>query len=158
MARVATASQIDVMLERYRNGATPQEQLRYLFAMAGVDDRELFDRYLDLLADGQVRSQNLAFAARGAIANFRHGPAAWEWCTQRGDWLTETLPFNSTHRMIEGVIYFHDRSLADRVTGFMDAHPIPQAIQPVAQHLERMMVSVRFAERESATVAAYVSG
>ncbi len=145
----ADAAQFDAIVGRFHSGTTPQEQIRFLYAAASVADPELFEQYLALLASGDVRSQNLAFAYRAALRNRRH--AAHAWAVIRDDWdaIIDRLPFNSTHRLVEGVNVQTDPDTADEIEAFLGDHPVPQATTLIAQHLERMRVSVAFHRRES---------
>ena len=148
VAAQADPTEFDQMLARFRTGITPQDQMRHLYAAARVEDPTLFDRYLDLLASDEVRSQNLAFAARAALNNRRHGATAWRFVAERWDHLLDRLPFNSVHRMVEGVASLTDRETATAVQSFFDEHPVAHAEKAIAQHLERMWVSVDLADRE----------
>ncbi len=136
------------ILDRFRNGPTPQDQMRHLYAAARVHDSSLFDRYLDLVDSDEVRSQNLAFAVRAALRNRLHSARAWSYVDANWDRLIDRLPFNSVHRMIEGIETLTDRPTADAVEAFLEAHPVPHAAKAIAQHRERMWVSVALAERE----------
>jgi hypothetical protein len=51
--------------------------------------------------------------------------------------------------MLEGVRTISDPTLAADVDAFVAEHPVPQGAKTVAQHLERMHVSVALAEREA---------
>lgn len=148
VAADASPAEFDQMLSRFRTGVTPQDQMRHLYAAARVEDPTLFDRYLDLLTTDEVRTQNLAFAARAALNNRRHGATAWHFVAEHWDHPIERLPFNSVHRMIEGVTSLTDRDTAGAVSSFLDQHPIANAEKAIAQHLERMWVSVGLADRE----------
>ena len=44
-----------------------------------------------------------------------------------------------------GIRSIRDRALADEITAFLDAHPIPQGAKQVRQHIERMGVTVALA-------------
>ncbi len=149
VAAHADAAQFDAMVERFRHGHTPQEQFRYLYAAAGVRDADLFGRYLDLLATDEVRSQNLAFAYRAALRNLQHGVTAWHAVSDRWDQIRERLPFNSTHRMIEGITTISDPQVADDIAHFLAGQDVPEARQLIAQHIERMQVQVALRTREA---------
>ncbi|MFP5322357.1 MAG: M1 family metallopeptidase [Acidimicrobiia bacterium] len=153
VAVTADAGRFDAILDRFRHGSTPQEQVRHLYAAATVADPALFERYLDLLATDAVRSQNLAFAYRAALRNRSHGPRAWAVVRDRWDAIRDRLPFNATQRLVEGVNEFCERALADDVAAFLEAHPVPEAKVLIAQHVERMWVQVALCERERGRVA-----
>jgi puromycin-sensitive aminopeptidase len=158
VAVTADADRFDVILDRYRHGDTPQEQVRHLYAAATVADGELFDRYLALLETDEVRSQNLAFAYRAALRNRHHGPRAWGVVRDRWDAIRERLPFNATHRLLEAVSEFTDPELAREVEAFLAGHPVPEATTLIAQHVERMWVQVAVHEREAGRVAGALPG
>ena len=143
----ADDTRFEAIIDRFRHGNTPQEQIRFLYAAAAVRDPGLFDRYLALLATDEVRSQNLAFAYRSALRNRLHGPVAWRQVERRWAQIVGRLPSNSTHRLVEGITVVNDPAVADEIVAFLDAHPIPQATKLVAQHIERMQVSVALRAR-----------
>jgi puromycin-sensitive aminopeptidase len=150
----ADAGRYDAILDRFRHGRTPQEQVRHLYAAAAVRDPSLFDRYLDLLRSDEVRTQNLAFACRAAIRNRLHGPTAWLAVAADWDRLMDRLPSNSVNRLVEGIVVVHDPGLADDVEAFLADHPVPQAAKHIDQSVERMRVSVALRQREADGIVA----
>ena len=148
MATIADHDLFEQILDRFRHGTTPQEQMRHLYAAARVEDPDVFGRYLDLVRSSEIRSQNLAFACRAALRNPRHGPETWAFVEDNWDQLLDRLPFNSVHRMIEGIEAIDDGDSAQRIESFLDEHPVPNAQIKVAQHIERMWISVRLRRRE----------
>ncbi|HEU5085325.1 MAG TPA: M1 family aminopeptidase [Acidimicrobiales bacterium] len=148
-AVTADAGRFDAILERFRHGHTPQEQVRYLYAAATVADADLFQRYLDLLDADEVRSQNLAFAYRAALRNPHHDADAWSAVRTRWDRIRQRLPFNATHRLVEGVTGITDADLARDIEGFLADHVVPEARTLIAQHVERMRVQVALHQREA---------
>jgi puromycin-sensitive aminopeptidase len=158
VAAAATSEQLDAILDRFHHGDTPQEQVRHLYAAATVSDPALFQRYLDLLATDAVRSQNLSFAYRAALRNREHGPVAWASIRERWDAIRDRLPFNATHRMLEGITDLTDRRLAEEIQAFLAERPVPEATTLIAQHVERMWVQVALHEREAGHVAGALPG
>ncbi|MDZ7675082.1 MAG: M1 family metallopeptidase [Acidimicrobiales bacterium] len=154
VAAHADQVRFEQILDRFRHGATPQEQFRHLYAAARVRDGELFGQYLDLLDGDEIRSQNLAFAARAALHNHHHGARAWRHVRDHWDELVERLPFNVLHRMVEGVVTQDDPDVAADVESFFASHRIPNAEKSIAQHLERMRISVELRRREAQRLVA----
>ena len=64
-------------LEHYRRPATPQEEMRYLYALAGFADPQLAARTFEL-ALTEVRSQDSPFVIQLLLNNRDNGPAVWE--------------------------------------------------------------------------------
>ena len=54
---------------RFKTAQTPQEETRYLFALANFRLPELIDRTLDLTINGEVRTQNSPYLMRGILLN-----------------------------------------------------------------------------------------
>ena len=152
-AITADAARFDAMLDRFRHGDTPQQQVRYLYAAATVADPDLFGRYLDLLGTDGVRTQNLAFAYRAALRNIHHDHLAWAAVRSRWDAIRSRLPFNANHRLVEGITEITDAELAADVESWLAEHPIPEAASLIAQHVERMRVQVAVHGREAGRIA-----
>ncbi len=148
-AAVAGAAEIDRILERFRNSTTPQEEQRFLFALAEVRDPEQMARVLDLAMTSEVRTQNAPFLIGTCIANRDNGALAWRTVHERWDEMNERFPSNSIVRMLSGIRSVTQPSLAADIEAFTAEHPVPQAMQSLQQHLERMQVSVHLRQREA---------
>ncbi|MGO8873419.1 MAG: M1 family metallopeptidase [Acidimicrobiales bacterium] len=144
-------------LARYRAPATPQEENRYLYALASFTDPGLASRTFDL-AMSEVRTQNAPFLLQSLLANRLTGPAAWQRVTEEWEELVVRFPSNILPRMLDGVrVLCSPPELADRVTEFVQTHPLAAGGRTVEQILERLAVNVTFGRREAATLAATLS-
>ena len=123
----ADTATFDDFLARSKAATTPQDTLRYLGALADVDDPALFSRFLDLLLGPDVRTQDAGLLLNRALTNRVNAATAWAFATSHWDELIERLPTNAVSRMITGVRTFHDAALAAQVEAFLEAHPVPQA-------------------------------
>jgi puromycin-sensitive aminopeptidase len=142
VAAVAGPGEVDEILEGFRTAATPQEEQRYLFSLAEVRDAALFARVLELATSTEVRTQNAPYLLGACLANRDNGAAAWAAIAERWDELNERFPSNSIARMLNGVRSVGDPTRAAAIEAFLAEHPVEQAKQTVAQHLERMRVTV----------------
>jgi puromycin-sensitive aminopeptidase len=140
------------LVRRWRDAATPQEQLRHLQALADTDDAERFALTLRLAVE-EVRAQDAPYLLRRALAHHRHGGDALEVVTGRWDEVVARFPDSSLPRMLEGLRSLTDAVHAERARTFLAAHPVPTGARSVDQHLERMAVSVRAAARVRAELA-----
>ncbi len=140
---------LDAIIAGFRNGATPQEEQRYLYALSEVRDPALMGQVLELAMTPEVRTQNAPFLISACIANRDNSALAWGVVEDRWDEMNERFPSNSIVRMLSGIRAVNDPELAARIEAFLVAHPVPQAKQTLAQHLERMHVSVALREREA---------
>ena len=73
VASTGTVEDYEHFVERFRHGATPQEQLRHLYALAEFGDEALMQRTCDFAFSGEVKSQNAPFLLGRCIANRDHG-------------------------------------------------------------------------------------
>ncbi|HEX3947321.1 MAG TPA: ERAP1-like C-terminal domain-containing protein, partial [Acidimicrobiales bacterium] len=137
----------EALLARYRAPSTPQEELRYLSALATFPDVDRCLATFDL-ALGEVRTQNAPYLVTSLLANRVGGPAVWE--RVKAEWasLLERFPVNSHSRMLDGArTLCGNPALAEDVTAFLSAHPLRSGQRSVVQMLERLAVNVAFAER-----------
>jgi len=144
-------------LARHRSPSTPQEEQRFLYALAGFDDEALMDRTLRLSLD-EVRNQSGPFVVLLALGNRARGPQAWRFVRQNWEKMVERFPSNLVPRLLGGVRTFVDPTLAADVEAFLSEHPVPQGTLTVAQHLDRMRVNVALAQREAEPLAAALLG
>ena len=148
-AATAGAQEVDTIIEHFQHGGTPQEELRFLYALAEVRDPEQMARVLELAMTPAVRTQNAPFLIGSCIANRDNGAMAWKLVHERWDEMNERFPSNSIVRMLSGIRAVNDPALAADIEAFTAEHPVPQAKQTLQQHLERMRVSVSLREREA---------
>ncbi len=142
------------MLARYRDALTPQDQLRYLYALSEFDTEALILRTCQLAMSSEVKTQNAPFLLRQCIANRRHGSAAWRFVRQHWDEANERFPSNTIVRMIDSVKLLNDPAVAADVQGFFAEHPIEQAAKTLDQVLERQRVNTALRAREQERFAA----
>ena len=153
VAAGATPEEHSWLMQRWKDADTPQDELRYLNSLVDTDDPTLFDQTLDL-AVTDVRTQNAPYLLRRAIAHRSLGGQAWRMVEDRWDQLVERFPSNSLPRMLEGVRWLTDPETAARAEAFIAEHPTPSGERQVAQHLERMWVTVAAARRTVDQLAA----
>jgi hypothetical protein len=88
------------------------------------------------------------------VANRVNGPLAWQRITEEWDTLVARFPANILPRMLDGVRGLcNSRVIAEEVSAFVVAHPLPAGGKTVEQILERLDVNVAFGEREAAGLA-----
>ena len=136
-------------IDGYRSAATPQEQLRNLYALAEFDDAKLIERACEFAFGSEVRSQNAPFILARCIANRAHGALAWTIVRKNWDVANARFPNSSIIRMIDPVRMLSTPSLVADVQGFFAEHPIAQSMNTMAQVLERQRVNGAVREREA---------
>ncbi len=158
VASTADQATFEQLVDGFRNGATPQDQLRHLFALAEVDAEELLLRACEFAMAGEVKTQNAPFLLRMCIANRAHGAAAWQFVRQRWDEANTRFPSNTIVRMVDSVKLLTEPEVAADVQAFFAEHPIEQAAKTLDQILERQRVNVALRARERDRLAEALSG
>ncbi|MGD9703933.1 MAG: M1 family metallopeptidase [Acidimicrobiia bacterium] len=153
VASTGTVEDYEHFIERFRHGATPQEQLRHLYALAEFDDAALMQRTCDFAFSGEVKSQNAPFLLGRCIANRDHGPLAWRRVRERWADAVATFPSNTIIRMIDSVKLLNRPEQEADIQGFFAEHDIPQSAKTLQQVLERQRVNVALRTREEARLA-----
>jgi puromycin-sensitive aminopeptidase len=154
VAATGGVDEYEAYLAHYRNPSTPQEENRYLDALAGFGDAALAARTFEL-AMTTVRSQDAPFLIRLLLVNREAGPATWGRIVEAWDEFPKKFPSNTLPRMLDGVrALCSPPELATGVTEFIESHPLAAGGRTVEQILERLAMSVAFGRREGTTLAA----
>ena len=136
--------------------STPQDELRYLTALADFPHDDLVDRVVTSCIDGTVRTQNAPYLLRRAMANRHAGVRAWDAVERHWARINDHFPSNSIARMLEGVRYLDAPAVAARVDAFFERNEVPQGDRILAQHLERLGVAVALRRRSATSLAAFL--
>jgi puromycin-sensitive aminopeptidase len=126
---------------------TPQQQLRYLYALADFRVPDLLDRTLEHTLTGSIRPQNGPFVQARAVANRALGERAWAFVKEH--WSEDVQRFNpgSIIYIAEGVRYLTTPELQRDAEAFFAEHHVPQAGKMLDQALERQRVTTAFRGR-----------
>ena len=147
----------DDMLSRFLAADTPQEQLRYLYALAEFDSPDLLRRTCELALGPDVKTQNAPFVLGRCIAHRKHGREAWEFVRRHWNEANERFPSNTIVRMIDPVKLLNTADVEADVQSFFAEHPIPQAAKTLDQILERQRVNVALRRREETGLASHLT-
>ena len=149
VAAVGTDADYDHYLANFHTSATPQEQLRFLYALAEFPEEAQIRRTIDLAFSGDVKTQNAPFLLNRCIANRWHGETAWSSVRLNWQLANDRFPNNTIVRMIDPVkLLTRPEAVAD-VQSFFAEHPIPQAAKTLDQILERQRVNAALQAREA---------
>ena len=149
VAAVGTDVDYDEFLQQFRTAATPQAQLRYLYALAEFPTAEQIDRTCELAMSGEVKTQNGPFLLGRCIANRHHGERAWAFVRQHWVAANEAFPYNTIVRMVDAVKLLNRPEIVADVQTFFAEHPIPQGAKTLQQVLERQRVNAVVRTREA---------
>ncbi|CAN5512228.1 M1 family metallopeptidase [soil metagenome] len=154
LAHVGDAGTFDEFLARSKAATTPQDELRYLGALADLPGVDLAERFCALTLTPEVRSQDGPYLLRRALHNRATGAAVWAFVASHWDAINERFPSQSIVRLLEGVRSLSTPAQAAEVHAFFAVHEVPQGAKSLAQHLERLRVNVALREREADRLAA----
>jgi puromycin-sensitive aminopeptidase len=153
VAQAGGEEEYTILLEQFRQAATPQDEIRYLYALGASQVPSLLRRTLDMCLAGEIRTQDAPYLV-GSLLSSRAGyRLTWEFVTAQWDTLVSRFPSNSIPRMLEGIAGVVDPELAPAIHQFLAAHPIPQGEKQIAQARERLDINVAFGQRVRATLA-----
>ena len=147
VAHTGAAVEYEKFYAKFKNAQTPQEETRYLFALACFRHPDLIDRTLKLTISGEVRTQNAPYLMRGILLNRDAREKAWSFMKRHWDDMLKQYPDNSIPRMCEGIIGLVTPQLEADVREFFAHHPVKQGAKQMEQHLERLRVAVACQER-----------
>ncbi|MGI9608334.1 MAG: M1 family metallopeptidase [Acidimicrobiales bacterium] len=147
IAANGTQREFDDFRHRFQIAESPQDEMRYLYALPIFPAAESIGELTDMALSGTIRKQNAPFVLAQALMNRAHGPAVWERLAADWDDISEQFPSNTIVRLLTGVRWLTDRALADDVIAFFAGRPLPQGQKQLDQHLERLAVNAEFASR-----------
>jgi puromycin-sensitive aminopeptidase len=148
VASVGTVDDFETFWQRAEASTSPQEQLRYLYALGEFPDEMLVLRTAALANSDAMRAQSAPFVLQRALRSREHGPAAWAFVRDHWDELRSRFSPGLIPRMLEGITWLVDDASAADIPAFLEAHPLPQGARVIAQHVERLHVHRAAVERE----------
>jgi puromycin-sensitive aminopeptidase len=157
VAATGTVADYERLQHGFLTASTPQEQLRQLYALTEFDDEALVLRTCEFALTDNVKTQNAPFVLRMAMANRRHGTAAWEFVKNNWEHANKEFPTNTIVRMVDSVKLLTTPELVADVQTFFVEHPIPQAVKTLDQILERQGINAALLARDAGDLRAYLT-
>ncbi|HEY7203122.1 MAG TPA: M1 family metallopeptidase [Methylomirabilota bacterium] len=150
-------TEYEEFLQRFKSARTPQEEQRYLYALAGFRQPELIRRTLEKTTNGEVRSQDAPFLMRAMLVSVHSRALAWDYVKGAWETMARQYPGSAYRRMYEGVTALVSPEWERDVREFFPARKIVLGGKTLEQYLEQLQVAVRFQEREGTALAAYLA-
>ncbi len=157
LAHTGDATRYDEFLARFRAATTPQEEQRYLYALAAFRAPELARQTLDRAINGEMRTQDAPFVVRGMLMHVDLRELAWDFVKTHWETMDRLYPKHAMRRLAEGVTGLTTRALETDVHRFFDATKPQFGGKVLAQYLEQLRVAVTLRERERASLSAYLA-
>lgn len=142
VAHTGGRAEYEEFRSNFRTAATPQEEQRYLFALAAFRDPQLVEETLSLTLGGDVRTQNAPYLMRALLFNPDGRDRAWAFLKEHWDRMIDLYPDNTIVRMCEGITALVRPDLESDVRAFFAAHPVKQGQKTMEQHLEKLRIAV----------------
>jgi puromycin-sensitive aminopeptidase len=153
MAHTGSDDRYSRFVHEFKTASTPQEEDRFMYALAVFPHASLLKRTLAKTLNGEVRTQNAPYLVRQVMLNPFGREVSWTFLNENWPKIKETFPEVSITRMFEGVTGLVENDYLPKVTEFLKQNPVKQGQKTVAQHLEKLQVAIAFKEREKATLA-----
>jgi puromycin-sensitive aminopeptidase len=157
VAAAGGQSEYEEFLQRFKSARTPQEEQRYLYALAGFRQPDLIRRTLEKTTSGEVRSQDAPFLTRTLLVGVYSRALAWEYVKANWETMARQYPGSAYRRMYEGVTALVSPQWEQDVRDFFAQKKIVLGGKTLEQYLEQLRIAVRFQERESTGLAAYLA-
>jgi puromycin-sensitive aminopeptidase len=157
LARAGGDAEYAEFLERFRHARSPQEEQRYLYALAAFRQPELLTRTLQHTVDGEVRAQDAPYVVRSMLTSVWGRGLAWEFVKGHWETMRRLYPPSAFRRLFDGVSALVRPEWEAEVRAFFPAHGIELGGKILDQYLEQLRIGVRFREREATRIAAYLA-
>jgi puromycin-sensitive aminopeptidase len=145
------------MLERSRTAPTPQEQQRYVFALAGFRDPALVRRTLELVVSGTISAQHGPLLVQRLLLSPWAGAVTWDLVKQHWGEITRQYALSGLIHLCEGVTGLATPELEADVRRFFTERRVSLGGMTLPRYLEQLHVAVSFRERAGAALTAYLA-
>ncbi|MBX9721290.1 MAG: ERAP1-like C-terminal domain-containing protein, partial [Candidatus Obscuribacterales bacterium] len=130
------------------SASTPQEETRFLFALASFRKLDLIERTLDATLNGTIRVQDGPQMVRALFLNPAGGLATWSFVRKNWKQLVAAFPLQGIIRLCEGITGLVNPELEPELKDFFAANNIKGNEKALAQNMETLAIANRFLVRE----------
>lgn len=139
-------------VQQFKKATTPQEEERFMYALAGFREKSLLTKTLEKTLNGEIRTQNAPYVVRAVMLNPWGRELAWNFMKENWDQMVKIFPEVMITRMCEGVTGLISEDLLLDVQSHFERNEVRQGHRTISQHLEKLAVSVYFKARERQTL------
>src|SRR5262249_25035527 len=123
--------------ERFKSARTPQEEQRYLYALAGFRSPELLSRTLEMTLNGEIRRQEPPYVNRSLHGSVYERGLAWDFVKQNWQAMARQYPESAYTRMFEGIAGLVGAEWERDARAFFADNKIDLGGRTLAQYLEQ---------------------
>lgn len=156
LAHTGDAARYDEFAERLRTATTPQEERRYLFSLAGFQQKPLLERTLAQTLTGAIRTQDAPFLVSAIMGNIYGRELAWTFAKINWETMDRLFPKQGLRRMCGGIVNLATLELERDVRHFFESKKIDLGGKTLAQYLEQLRIAVTVRERDSQSLRTYL--
>jgi puromycin-sensitive aminopeptidase len=146
LAHAGDAARYAEFKQHFKSARTPQEEQRYLFALANFTKIDLLRQTMQMTLNGEVRTQNAPFLMHSLLYNRVSRYEAWDFIKSNWETMVNRFPDSALPRMCEAIVALVDKQ--PEVEEFFVRHKVRLGGKLIDQHLERLAVAVAFRARE----------
>jgi aminopeptidase N len=138
--------------------SSPEDQYRYLYALADFQEPALIQRGLERALTPQLRSQDTAIYLSRFLFNPAARPRAWAFIKEHWAALEPKVMISlGDVNLTRALGTFCDAQTRDDVKAFFAAHPLPGAARTLTQTVEQIDNCIALRDKQTPAVAAWLA-
>lgn len=146
----------DNFFKLYKTAATPQDELRFLMALASFRNLDLLKQTLEMTLNPEmVRTQDAPSLVARVMMNDLASTYAWDFVKKNWEHMVKIYPNKGVIRMVEAISALSTPELEADTTAFLATHPVKDGEKAVPTFLEHQHINTLFRQKVAASVAAY---
>ena len=143
LAKAGDKKRYDEFKRLSEEAKTPQDTLRFLYALAGFRDAKLLKKTIKMCLSKEVRSQDAPFLFASLLGNTDAQEEAWAFLKDNFDKMVKAYPQSGVVRMCGAAHSLDTPGLADDVRDFFGKTKVKAGDMAIAQMLEQLEINVR---------------
>ena len=157
LAYIGDEKRYEEFFELSKKAKTPQETLRFLFALARFRDSKLLDKTIAKCLSEDVRSQDAPFLFAQLLRNDDAAPAAWKFLKENFPKMAEAYPDSGVVRMCGAAESLDTPELAAEVKEFFSETKVKSGDMAVKQMLEQLDINVQLRAEQSERLSRHLA-
>ena len=158
LAFTGDEARYEEFLHRFRKASTPQEERRFLYALAAFRSPDLLERTLEKTLNGEIRTQDAPMVVGALLHNVYGRTLAWAFMKKHWEDMDRLFPKNGLRRMCGGIVGLATPELQQEVQEFFTSKRIDLGGKTLQQYLEHLEIVVAFRQQALGAVRDYLTG
>lgn len=149
-------TEYDQIKEAWKKASNPQEEKRFLNALADFHQPELVDKTLNLALGTETRATDGVALLSAMLADKEVNEQAWKFTKANWDQFAKKFPPRFNKRIIAACSSFNTPEAEQDLRSFFAAHPLEMGKAAIARTLEDVHVSVLYKQRNEQHIRDWV--